>query len=133
MNEFYTLLWAAMGALLPIIGTTLAVANHVNNRFEALGDRIDRVSAELDKLYTLETERRQAQHEAQADYREKIEYLINDNRGRADHHRQALEKQLNTSNAQVDRRFQELSNELKDFRGYLAQNSDYIPRQKRNN
>lgn len=131
MNEFYTLLWAAMGALIGIVGATVTVANHFSSRFEALGDRIDKVSAELDKLYSLENERRQAQQEAQADYREKIEYLINDNRSRADHHRSALEKQFSASNEQMDRRIQELSRELKDFRGYLAKNSDYIPRRQR--
>ena len=139
MNEFYTLLWAAMGALIGIIGSTLAVANHFSTRFEALGDRIDKVSADLDKLHSLENERRQTQQVAQAEYRERIEYLINDNRNRADHHRSALEKQLAASKEQVDRQLAALKEEndrtiesfireLKDFRGYLNKNSDYVVR-----
>lgn len=131
MNEFYTLLWAAVGALLGIVGATLTVANHFSSRFEALGDRIDKVSAELDKLYSVEIERRQSQQDAQADYREKIEYLINDNRNRADHHRSALEKQLAASNDQIDRQLQSFSRELKDIRGYLDKNSDYVVRKSR--
>lgn len=129
MNEAYTLIWSAIGALLPIIIATIAITNHFSNRFEALGDRIDRVAADLDKLFVLENERRQTQLYAEAAYREKIEYLINDNRNRADHHRSALEKQIAAGSTVVDRQIEELSGEMKHFRGYLTKNSDYVDRQ----
>ena len=128
MNEIHTAMWAALGALIPIVGTVLTVANYFSSKFEALGDRIDKVSAELDKIASLENERREAQLTAQAEYRERIAYLINDNRNRADHHREALEKKLSDYQNQVDRQLEGFGRELKDFRSFLNKNSDYIIR-----
>lgn len=131
MNDFYSLLWAASGALLGIVGATLTVANHFSSRFEALGDRIDKVSADLDKLHSLEVERRASQLEAQTEYREKVDYLIHSNRERGDHHRKAVEAKLSGLRDDFDRQMQDFRRELKDFRGYLSTNSDYVVRKRR--
>lgn len=128
MNEAYILLWSAIGALLPIVAATIAIANHFSSRFEALADRIDRVAADLDKLTMLENERRRAKHQAEEDYREKIDYLINDNRNRADHHRTALEKQIAAGSVVSERQMQQFASEIKDFRAYLTKESSYIDR-----
>lgn len=128
MEGIATAVWSAVGALMPIVITAITVNNYLSSKFEQLGDRIERNSAEIDKFKSMEADRRTIQQEAQKEYRERIEYLIHSNRERMDHHRSAVEKKIAEIQGESRNQIQRFSEELNDVRSYLAANSDYVNR-----